>query len=51
MDLIEEAVMESDWRQQVCLDMVLEVVEGTMLESRMRLCKQLLIETVVANGK
>ena len=45
MKVIEEAVMESRWKQQICRDIVVDMMEDKVLESRMRLCRQLVEET------
>ena len=37
-DLTGEAMMESDWRQLACKELVMESVENSMMESRRRLC-------------
>ena len=37
-DLIGEAMMKLDWRQQACEELVTESVENAMMESRRRLC-------------
>ena len=41
------AELIGDWRQQACRDLVIESVENAMMESRRRLCKQLMMETIV----
>ena len=48
--LIGDAVMESDWRQQACKDLVMESVENAMMESRRRLYKELRMETIVTGA-
>ena len=49
-DLIGDAMMESDGRQQACRDLVMESVENAMMESRRRLCKELMMETIVTGA-
>ena len=46
IEVVEDAVMESGWRQQTCRDIVVAMVEDAVLESRMKLCRQILEETV-----
>ena len=46
-DLIGDAKMESEWRQGICRGLVLESVDDAILESRSRLCKEMLVETVL----
>ena len=49
-DLIGDATMESEWRQQACRDLVLESADDAILESRNRLCRELLVETVLTGA-
>ena len=50
MELMEEAVLESEWRQENCMNMVLEVVEDAVLASRWKVCRQVLDESVLEVG-
>ena len=47
MGVVEDAMMELRWRQQTCRDIVVAMVEDAVLESRMKLCRQILEETVL----
>ena len=49
-DLIGDATLESEWRQQACWDLVLESADDAILESRNRLCKEVLVETVLTGA-
>ena len=49
-DLIGDAMMESEWRQQACMEVVIDVMEGAVMESRLKMCKQLMLETVISNS-
>ena len=39
-----DAVMESEWRQLSCRNIVMEVVEVAVIASRWRLCRQVMEE-------
>ena len=47
MELMEVAVMESEWRQESCRNIVLEVVEDAVIASRQRICRQVMEESVL----
>ena len=50
LELMETTVVEAEWRQQSCIELVLDVVEGAVMESRMKVCKQMVLETVIADS-
>ena len=43
-------MMEAEWNQQLCAELMLEVVEVAVLESRMKICKELIMETVISDS-
>ena len=43
-------MMEAEWNQQLCAELMLEVVEVAVLESRMKICKELILETVISDS-
>ena len=45
-----DAKMESEWKHGVCRDLVLESADDAILESRSRLCKEVLVETVLTGA-
>ena len=47
MELMEDAMMESEWRQLSCRNIVLEVLEDAVIASRWRLCRQVMEESVL----
>ena len=47
MDLIEEAVLESEWREECSMSLVLEMVEDAVTASRERMCRSVLEESVL----
>jgi hypothetical protein len=47
---METAVLEADWRQQACMDLVMDMLEGAVKESRQRMCKQIIVESVVCSS-
>ena len=47
LDQMETAMVEAEWKQQMCAELVLEGVGIAVMESRMKSCKELLMETVV----
>ena len=42
--------MESEWRQVTCRDLVLESADDAKLMSRSRLCKEVLVDTVLTGA-
>ena len=50
LELMETAVVEAEWRQQLCTELVLDMVEGAVMKSRMKLCKEMFLETVIADS-
>ena len=49
-DLIGDATLGSEWRQQACWDLVQESADDAILESRHSLCKELLEETILTGA-
>jgi hypothetical protein len=47
---MEAAMLEAEWRQQSCKELVVEMMEAAVMESRMKLCKELVLETVVTDS-
>ena len=47
---MEEAILEAEWRQHSCTELVMEMVEAAVMESRLKLCKELILETVISDS-
>ena len=50
LELLETAALESEWRQQTCMEVLMDVMEGAVMESRLKMCKQLMLETVIGSS-
>jgi hypothetical protein len=47
LDLVEEAVLEAEWREECCRSLVLDMVEDAVKASREKTCRQVLEEGVL----
>ena len=47
---MEAAILEAEWRQQSCTELVMEMMEAAMLESRMKLCREVVLEAIVTDS-
>ena len=50
LEVMETAVLDAECRQQVCMDLVMDMLEGAVKESRQRMCKQIILEAVVCSS-
>ena len=50
LELVETSIVEAEWRQQACMELVMDVMEGAVKESRQRMCKQIIVESVVCSS-
>ena len=50
LEVMETAVLEAEWRQQACMDLVMDMLEGAVKESRQRICQQIIVESVVCSS-
>ena len=50
LEVVETSIVEAEWRQQACMELVMDVMEGAVKESRQRMCKQIIMESVVCSS-
>ena len=50
LEMVETSIVEAEWRQQACMELVMDVMEGAVKESRQRMCKQIIVESVVCSS-
>jgi hypothetical protein len=50
LEQMEAAILEAEWRQQSCTELMMEIMEAAMLESRMKLCREVVLEAIVTGS-
>ena len=50
LELVETSIVDAEWRQQACMELLMDVMEGVVKESRQRMCKQIIMESVFCSS-